>query len=630
MYHTARVALAAALLCVASTTPLWAATRYEMPGAVSPRAMASRRLGRAGAHETLPMSVTLGIRHADELQALLNAQQTVGDPAYHRWLSPTEFAARFAPSAQEYNALADWLERQGFAVQRWESRLRIDFAGSVARAERTFGVRMNYYSEAGHARIANENAPLLPIEFSDLVDFVRLDTFPLARPQVRIVTASGITVNAMAPRDLQVAYNVSPVLSRGINGAGATIAIVARSDYNDSDVSRFQVEFPGGASHLPVKVFPTGNPGIGASNGVCKGIGNAIERQQCIQGEQGEVLLDVEWANALAPSAGVLVDIAGVDIDQSMQDVVNHHPEAKIVSISFGACERVDQADQILFGGMYAQAAAQGQTVLVATGDDGADDCQDGRGASVSVLATNVNVTAVGGTALDPGFNGGGNATAYVNESVWNDALGSSGGGPSILVGKPAYQNVLGVPADGARDIPDVSLLASPNTAGYVAIDQNRVIVVGGTSAAAPNWAGIVALLNQAARVDGSGALNTRFYALGRQQFGGGGTAVFHDVVSGDNSFNGVAGFAAGPGYDLTTGLGTPDVAALVGAFAAPPCAGDCNGDGVVTIDELVTGVEIALGVTPVAQCAALDANGDGVITVDELLQAVHNLLNGC
>jgi pseudomonalisin len=246
------------------------------------------------------------------------------------------------------------------------------------------------------------------------------------------------------------------------------------------------------------------------------------------------------------------------------------------------------------------------------------------------VLATSPNVTAVGGTALSVAFDGNGDATAYLDETTWNDGKGASGGGHSVLLRKPAYQAAPGVPADGWRDVPDVALLASPSTSGYVAVVQNNVIIVGGTSAAAPSWAGIVALLNQAGPVEGSGTLNTQLYTLGRQQYASGGSGPFHDVVTGDNSFNGVTGFSAGVGYDLATGLGTPDIDLLVRAFAALDCPGDCNGDSVVGIDEVVIGVNIALGTTPLSQCLGLDTNGDGVVTVDELLQAVGHALNGC
>ena len=266
--------------------------------------------------------------------------------------------------------------------------------------------------------------------------------------------------------------------------------------------------------------------------------------------------------------------------------------------------------------------------MLVASGDNGADGCTDGRGPSVNLLSSDPNVTAVGGTALNPGFDAQGNATQYVSESVWNDADGASGGGASTLVAKPAYQVAPGVPADGARDQPDVALLASPMNVGYVLILEGQLVAIGGTSAATPAWAGIVALLNDAAGTNGMGALNHRLYALGQRQYADGGLAVFHDVTDGNITFNGVVGPSAGPGYDLATGLGTPDVDKLVQAFT--PCAGDCNGDSAVTVDELILGVNIALGAVDPMLCTPMDANRDGEVTIDELIQATNRALNGC
>ena len=369
----------------------------------------------------------------------------------------------------------------------------------------------------------------------------------------------------------------------------------------------------------------------------------------------------------MAPGATVLVDISGADIDASLMDIVTHHSEAKTITMSFGDCERLDSSDLNLFGPMYAQAAVQGQAVLVSTGDGGADGCQDGRGRSVNVLASDPNVTAVGGTALDPGFNASGDATGYVSETVWNDASGASGGGASTLVSKPAYQSAPGVPAEGFRDQPDVSLLASPQSPGYVVVVAGAIEVIGGTSAAAPSWAGIVALLNHTRQVEGLGPLNATLYALGRQQYSSNGAAVFHDITQGNNSFNRVVGYNAGVGYDLASGLGTPDVAVLAAALEAlaqtptptatptatatptqmktqtptttpsqqptsiaSPCVGDCNGDGAVTVDELLSLVNIGLGNASVSTCLAGDVNHDNEITIDEILAAVNNALNGC
>jgi len=431
-----------------------------MPAAVPARAATARLLGRAAADQRLAMSVTLHVQHREELETLIADQQQPWSPTYHQWLTPQEFADRFGAPPDVYEEVAGWLRDHGFTVRPSASRLRLDFSGPVWRVERTFGVRMNRYRHRGRPVIANADPPAVPVRFANVVEFVRLDTFRLAEPLVRVIAPTGATFT-MAPADVSVAYNIAPVLARGIDGSGQTIAVVARSDFNVADVSRFQAQF-NVPLHSPVKVFPNTNPGVGAPEGVCRGIRDAFQRQQCLTGEEGEVLLDVEWAGAIATGATVLVDISGTDIDASLNDVVNNHPEAKVITISFGACERLDPGDATLFAPMYAQAAVQGQTVLVASGNNGADDCNDGKGPSVNVLATNANVTAVGGTALDPGFDASGNATGYVSERVWNDVGGASGGGASVLVVKPAYQLGPGVPADGARDVPDVSLLASP------------------------------------------------------------------------------------------------------------------------------------------------------------------------
>jgi len=629
----------------------YAAERYELRNAVSARATASGWQRVADPDESLEMSVTLRLRDADQLAALIAAQQDPESRQYRRWLTPDEFAARFAPLPEEYGAVVDWLQGEGFVVRPKVNGARIDFSGTVKSVERSFGVHMSHYSYRGRTPLANEDSPLLPAEFRDTVDFVRLNTFPLAEPLAR-VSISGRLVSTMAPRDMYIAYDMQTLLDAGVNGSGQTIGVVARSDFNVSDVASFEQKFDVPA-HNPVKVFPSTNPGVGAPNGYCQGIRNSRQLAECIQGEESEVVLDTEWASAMAPGAAVLVDVSGADIDASLMDIVTNHSEAKTITMSFGTCERLDSSDLSLFGPMYAQAAVQGQSVLVPTGDGGADGCQDGRGRSVNVLASDPNVTAVGGTALDPGFDASGDATGYVSETVWNDASGASGGGASTLVRKPAYQNAPGVPADGSRDQPDVSLLASPQSPGYVVVVGSDIEVIGGTSAAAPSWAGIVALLNHARQVEGLGPLNATLYALGQQQYAGNGAAVFHDITRGNNSFDRVVGYTAGVGYDLASGLGTPDVAVLATALEAivptptatqtptntpsqqptpvsSPCAGDCNGDGSVTVDELVSMMNIALGNASISTCLAGDVDHTNEITIDEIIAAVNNALNGC
>jgi len=205
-------------------------------------------------------------------------------------------------------------------------------------------------------------------------------------------------------------------------------------------------------------------------------------------------------------------------------------------------------------------------------------------------------------------------------------------------VAKPAYQSGPGVPADGFRDLPDVALLASPRSSGYLIIVGGRLEIVGGTSVAAPSWAGITALADDAAHADGLGVLNYPLYALARTQYANGGTAVFHDVTVGNTTFDKVPGFAAGVGFDLATGWGSPDVQLLTQAIAATPvvsptpapCVGDCDSSGTVTIDDLLTGVDVSLGISPLSACPSLDCSGSGSVTIDCLVDAVNAALSGC
>jgi subtilase family serine protease len=620
--------IAIAALVLLTATSGRAEQRQEMRSALPPRVQSAELLGAADPTESLPMSLTLQLQHRDELDALLAAQQQPGSPEYHRWLSPDEFTARFAPSAETYSAVVDWLQSQGFTVRTWPHRTRVDFSGAVRQVEGTFQVHMNRYRHNERQALANDRAPTLPTRFAGAVQSLRLHTFRFAHPVVQVNDGTGV-MTAMGPHDIYTSYNVSSVLDRGIDGSGQTIAIVARSDFNVSDVTTFQQQF-GVNVRTPTKVFPGSNPGIGSPNNACAGYRNPRQFNQCVQDEEAEVLLDVQWASALAPGAALLVDIGDTDIDPSFSDIVNHHPEAKIISVSFGVCERFDPTAASTWEALAAQAAAQGQTVLVAAGNDGADGCQDGFAASVNALSSPAEITAVGGTALDPGFDVSGAALGRTSELVWNDGQGASGGGVSTLIRKPAYQTGTGVPSDGFRDQPDVSFMASPVTSGYVMVQQNQVMIVGGTSIATPSWAGVVALMNQATGADGSGAINDSLYALGRKQYGEGGLPVFFDTTSGDNTFDRVRGFSAGTGYDLATGWGTPDVATLVQAVGGNSCAGDCNNDGSITVDELLTTVNIALGVTPASECQSVDANGDGEVTVDEIIQALNRALNGC
>jgi subtilase family serine protease len=268
---------------------------------------------------------------------------------------------------------------------------------------------------------------------------------------------------------------------------------------------------------------------------------------------------------------------------------------APIVNVSFGLCEKQIQPNP--FDSLWSQAAAQGQTVLVSSGDTGAGGCESSsaktatQGASVNGICSPFGSTCVGGTEFDDTMNPAAfwaasndattkrSALSYIPEEGWNEngsacgALCASGGGASILYAKPPWQVGPGVPADDHRYVPDVAVETSTRVP-YLAIanGSSAVTAFGGTSVSAPAFSGIMALV--VARMGGRiGNANPRLYQLGAAQFGGGGPKVFHDSTSGSNSVPGAVGFNCGVGYDPVTGWGSVDIHALVENWPVPDAA---------------------------------------------------------
>jgi hypothetical protein len=208
--------------------------------------------------------------------------------------------------------------------------------------------------------------------------------------------------------------------------------------------------------------------------------------------------------------------------------------------------------------------------VLVAAGDGGVTDCENSNRLAVNALAASPHAVAVGGTSLWLAVDAAGNATAYVGESAWNDADGAGGGGQSVVFGQPSYQLGLGLALPG-RLLPDLAVAASSTTPGYVMV-QGGPLTIGGTSAATPALASALALVDQAQGATGLGQLLPALYRLAGEQSRGLRPPVLRDLTEGSN------GFAAGPGFDLATGLGSPLVSALGNAVGSVP-RGPCDID---------------------------------------------------
>jgi subtilase family serine protease len=383
----------------------------------------------------------------------------------------------------------------------------------------------------------------------------------------------------LAPADFATIYDLAALYQQSITGSGQSVAIVARSNIKLADVRQFRTFFG----------LPANDPQI-LVNGTDPGIFSADE--------ETEADLDVEWSGAVARNATIQFVVSkstnssdGVDL--SAQYIVNHNI-APVMSTSFGLCEAsLGSSGNSFLNSLWQQAAAEGITVFVSSGDSGAAGCDSAsastasHGRAVNGLCSTPYSVCVGGTEFSdashpslywsasnaPGTEA--SAISYMPETTWNESgpgsgLWSSGGGASATYTKPAWQTGTGVPADGKRDVPDVALTAAGHD-GYLIYQEGSLYVVGGTSAASPSFAGVMALVVQHAAAR-QGNANTALYSLASKQRAGG-AAVFHDITSGNNSVPGQAGFTATVGYDQATGLGSIDGSVLVNHWsdATPP-----------------------------------------------------------
>jgi subtilase family serine protease len=378
----------------------------------------------------------------------------------------------------------------------------------------------------------------------------------------------------LAPADFATIYNLAPLYQQSINGSGQSIAIVGRSNLKISDVRQFRANF-GLPANDPLIILNGADPGVFSS------------------GEETEADLDVEWSGAVARNATIKFVVskstnASDGVDLSAQYIVNHNL-APVMSTSFGLCESwLGTSGNRFLSSLWQQAAAQGITVLVSSGDNGAAGCDSpsaataSNGRGINGLCSTPYSICVGGTQLNDARNPSlywslsnaagtqASAVSYIPEVVWNESgpgsgLWASGGGMSAVYTKPSWQNGTGVPADGKRDVPDLALTAAGHD-GYLIYQEGGMYLVGGTSAAAPSFAGVMALVVQGAGAR-QGNANSVFYPLAAKQRAGG-APVFHDITSGNNSVPGQSGFSATGGYDQATGLGSIDASLLVGHWS--------------------------------------------------------------
>ena len=563
------------------------ADRVIKHGNVHPLARAEFDRGSADLNlpmENMILSLSPRASAKAELDALLADLQNPKSPNFHHFLSPQEFGLRFGPTDQDVADAANWLKSHGFRIEEIaNSKLWINFSGNVQQVERAFQTNIRQFEVNGQIHYANATDPSIPRAFAGLVEgVVSLHDFPLKHdaslhqlpPDANLVGGG----NALAPGDFATIYNLTPLYNAGIDGTGQTIAIVGRTDIVLGDVQFFRSNF----------LLPAKDP-VFIHNGNAPGDLHGTEEL--------EADLDVEWSGAVAKNATIDFVISksthttdGVNL--SAQFIVNNNL-APVMSTSFGLCEQsLGAAGNTFWNTLWTQAAAQGITSMVSSGDSGAAGCDvdtalTGTIQAVSGVSSTPNNVAVGGTEFNDGAGGfwaavnnpdSSSALGPIPEIVWNESgtipvtgkdLFATGGGVSTIYAKPMFQTGPGVPVDGFRDVPDVALNSAAHTP-YLIIQGHTPNVLGlvgasGTSAASPSFAGIMALVVQKTG-SAQGNANNVLYSMANTQFAGG-AAVFNDVTSGNNSVPGVAGFSAGAGYDQTTGWGSVNAANLVNTW---------------------------------------------------------------
>jgi subtilase family serine protease len=560
----------------------------------------------------ITMSFKGSAKQQADLKQLLADQQDPSSPNYHKWLTPQEYADRFGLSRSDINKIAAWLTSHGLTIEQVANgRNWIRFGGTAQQVSQAFHTEIHRYEINGEMHIANATEPSVPKAISGMVIGIRgLDDFrphpsslgKKALPHTGFLLQAhpeyspGGGFNYLAPDDIATIYDTLPLLNASptaFNGTGVTIAIVGQSDVTMSNVTSFRTLF-GLPSITPTVIVVPPDPGF--------------------NGAETEGYLDLEWSGAVARGANLIYDVAQSAFTAA-EDVIDNN-RAPVLSVSYSLCE----ASAGLAYAQSIQSEAQkgnsfGITIMASSGDAGAAGCDDQNsevvanlGLAVNVPASIPEVTAVGGTEFNE--NGGsfwgadgphfGSALSFIPEMGWNDGaegtnsaggLWGSGGGVSTFFAKPSFQTGPGVPADGFRDVPDVAMSASADHDGYVlcaATNNCSTItgagIVGGTSASAPVFAGVIAILNQYSvangfqKTAGMGNINTRLYPLAT-----GTPTAFHDVTTGSNIVpctNGTPnctntstppdafGYKAGVGYDQVTGLGSVDANNFITSFS--------------------------------------------------------------
>jgi kumamolisin len=516
------------------------------------------------ANTPVHLGISLRSPSIDAARKLAASQQDPPSADFRRWLTPADFGKQFGVSVGDYARVQGWLTAAGFAVTAFDDRVFIEAFGTHAMVQALLGVQLfSVQGLDGHAYRTYQGDAQAPADVAALVlNITGLDTQPRFHPRLRDTQG----IRTFGPQDLRRFYDLQPLLDLGYTGRGAQLVVLGVATDNlhaprAAEVKFFFDNYADTKAQYRTRTLPNLNEDVDSTSAA-----------------REEMEIDVEVQAIAAPGASSItleLPPASEQLSTGAHDVATTS-NVTAVSTSFGTCEaNISQQEAQSMEQLVLLGTLAGQTWVAAAGDLGADDCGTGMSASVDMPAAVPEMLAAGGTAVKTlVFDQNDAVTRYETEITWNQTgVGAGGGGSSTLYSKPSWQASM-TPNDLARDLPDLALLASPSPGVAVDTEQTgRTLAVGGTSVAAPLAAGMFALLADklGCRL---GGVNPALYAVGAGQSDGG-IAAFHDIVTGNNGFDGVTGAAAAVGFDLATGWGSVDVQALAAAF--PACAPDAG-----------------------------------------------------
>ena len=643
--------------------------------------LARAQYDQGAAPPDLPMNrIMLVLKRSPDqeaaLQDLLAQQQVTGSPSFHKWLTPDQFGQQFGPADADIQAVTSWLASYGFqSIKASKGRTVIEFSGTASQIQTALHTTIHRYVVNGEAHWANANDPQVPLALAPVVSgFVSLHNFQKkpasvrsgrtaaltrtsnGKPQINLCTVNQSPCPAadishgIAPADFNKIYNIGS----SATGGGVTIGVVARSNITVNngvprDVADFRSTFG----------LPTNNPNI---------ILNGPDPGDLGGPEEAEAVLDATWPGAIAPAASVDLVVSEATNSSPGEDLsefyIIDNNLADVMTESFAACEGFLATSTAQFYGTLAEeAAAQGITYVVASGDSGPDTCDDAstipttdQPASVNVLAATPFTVAVGGTQFNDianpstywqSSNGADDESAksYIPEGVWNEScitlsatcpaigLWSSGGGQSTFFQQPSWQSgVTGIPTGttNKRFVPDVSLTAADHDGYVLCLDAScesnpaSFAILSGTSASAQSFGGIMALVVQNAK----GRQGQADYVLYKLAAPGNlsncngsstsglpaNTCIFNITTFGDTNIPGELGFSASTSaaYNEATGLGSVNVTNLLANWSKAVVSGSTtvlvlnNGAAPPFVFAYGVPVPVTVTVTPLAPATGI------------------------